>query len=561
MQWHRDLAEKLNNAMHGEAGLIIADYMKMSGKSKDALYRIAKQNGYVSKRQKRCDKGQLKSGLNEQQLVWVSALLQTTARKVKGVIMTVETALELAIDNGVIEQGQISVSRLQAILKERDMNKAALDAEDPSIEMKSLHPNHVHVFDASICIQYYLKRGKGLAIIDERDFNKKKPKNLHKIKQRLIRMVLVDHYSHALFVKYYVAHGENKTITYDFLCSAWRGLGLDKYPFRGVPFFLLMDAGSANIAKAILGLLEALEINIPKNMPHNPRRQGSAEVAQNIVERNFECRLHLEPAYTIEELNEWVQDWLVRYNAERVHSRHGMSRTGCWLQIRQEQLRELPSQEVMHELFCEPVFERTVDLQNSISLPTGKYRLKHIPGIRPKIKVQIRRRPYLLPQIAVIFNDEEYLVLPIKTDAGGFAEDAAVIGQEYKAQPETRIQKARKANENLAFGEERKKDDLPFGGTLQVHGHHADKVKAIPIPKLGRPMEIARESTPQKISMGVFLKQLVDRVGPIESDLNKALRAEFGTSIDVKRADQVIAAISSGSDWRNDVDSTHAEAL
>ncbi|MBF0647190.1 hypothetical protein IR030_16730, partial [Desulfuromonas acetoxidans] len=338
-------------------------------------------------RKKREDKGMLKSELSEYQIHFVSSLMQSTARQVKGVIMTVKKALEIAIDNGVIEEGQISESRLQAILKERGMNKAALDSDTPSIRMKSNHPNHCHIFDASICIQYYLKKGKGLAILDERDFREKKPKNFAKIKQRLIRMVLVDHCSGTIFVKYYVAAGESQSITFDFLSSAWHGLGHDQFPFRGVPFFLLMDAGSANIAKGILAMLEALEIEIPKNMPHNPRRQGSAEGAQNIVERDFECTLHLEPAYTIDELNAWARDWMIHFNGSRIHTRHKMTRTQCWLKITPEQLRECPSDEVLQLVYSEPEFERTVAQDNTITIDTVCYPLKHIPGIRPRVKV------------------------------------------------------------------------------------------------------------------------------------------------------------------------------
>jgi len=561
MQWHRDLAEKLMAAKHGEAGKIIDAYAAMSGKSKDTLYRLAKQNGYTPERKQRADKGLSKSGITEIQLQYVSTLLQTTARQNKGVIMPVEKALQIAQDNGIIDPGQISVSRLQQLLKERNMNKEALDSDRASIRMASEYPNQVHIFDASICIQYYLKKGKGLMLLDERDFREKKPKNMAKIKQRLIRMVLADHFSNTIFIKYYVAAGECQEITYDFLCSAWRGLGEEKFPFRGVPDFLLMDAGSANIAKGIMELLRALEIKTPENMPHNPRRQGSAECAQNIVERWFESTLHLEPAYTIEQLNQWAQDWMIHFNATHIHTRHGMPRTNCWLQIKAEELRELPVQKVLHELYSEPLVTRTVKQDNTIDFQTDAYRLKHIPGIRPKVKVQVRRRPYLLPQIAVIFDDQEYLVDPIGTLAGGFSGDAAIIGKEYKAQPDTPAETVRKANSNLAFGEEQKKDALPFGGTLVVHGHLADKVTAIPIPKRGTPMEVGRDLGEQRIAIGTFLKSLRGRIGAVSMELNRELKAEFGSSIEAARADQVIADIEAGRDWRRHEDQHQAQAL
>ncbi|MCF6267755.1 MAG: hypothetical protein L3J57_14615 [Desulfuromusa sp.] len=560
MEWKLEMVNSLKEAKHGEAAAIITTYAELTGKSASALYKIAKRAGYIAGRKKRTDKGELKSCLNKYQLNFISTLMQETARQVKGVIMPVSKALDIAIDNGVIQKGQISVSRLQSILNERDMHKAALDADTPSIRMRSLHPNHVHIFDASICIQYYLKKGKGLALLDERDFREKKPQNFAKIKLRIIRMVLVDHYSGTLFVKYYEALGESKAITYDFLCSAWRGQGLEKFPFRGVPSYLLMDAGSANIAKSILALLEALEIEIPKNMPHNPRRQGSAEVAQNIVECQFESALGLEAAYSIEELNIWCQDWLVEFNSLRIHSRHKMPRTQCWLEIKQEELRELPPANIMHELYSEPVVERTVRQDNTITFLADEYQLKHIPGIRPKLKVSVRRRPYLLPEIAIIFNEEEFLVKPLTILAGGFREDAAVIGEEYKAQPETSIQKVRKVNENLAYGEEKKKGALPFGGTLQVHGHRADKVTTIPIPKRSTPMEISRGTVIQQISMMAFIKRIKEEVGRVEPATNHTLRDEFGSSIDIERADQVIAAMLAGRDW-HEVDGEDRQAL
>jgi hypothetical protein len=550
MDWKREMADRLGRAVNGEKDRIIAEYQALTGKSPATLYRIAGQHGFDSGRKARADKGELKSGLTCEQLQFVSALMQETSREVKGVIMPLCEALRIAIDNGVIREGQISEARLQAILREKEMNAAALDGVDPSIRMASLHPNHVHLFDASICIQYYLKGGKGLRIIDERDFREQKPANMAKIKQRLIRMILTDHFSHFIFPRYYVAAGENQATTFDFLTAAWRGGHHEKLPFRGVPKYLLMDAGSANIAKAILALIERLEIEIPKNMPHNPRRQGSAEVAQNIVETHFEARLRLEPATTIEELNSWAMDWAVWWNGTRVMRRHKMARTDCWLTIRQEQLRDLPTDEILRDLYAEPEVERTVAGDNTISFRAQSYRLKHIPGIRPAKKVLVILRPYHWPQVAVRFGDVDYLVDPVGTLAGGFSADAAIIGQEFKAQPDSPVQKVRKANQNLAFGEEKKKGDIPFGGTLQVFGHQADKVAATPMPRRGTAIEVGREIVAKEIGIVEFLKQLRAEVERITPGLNRELKEAFGGSIEVKTAEAVIRAIVAGEDWR-----------
>lgn len=548
MEWAREMARRLNLAVNGEKDRIIAEYQHLTGKRPATLYRIAKKYGFSSGRKKRADAGCCT--VTDEQLRFVSTLVQSTAREVKGCILPVSEAYDIALDNGVIEPGQISEDRLSAILRDREMNKAAIDAETPSIRMASLHPNHVHVFDASICIQYYLKKGKGLGFMDERDFREKKPKNFLKVKDRIYRLILADHFSHHLFVKYYLATGESAWITFDFLCSAWRGGWHEKSPFKGVPKFLLMDAGAANVAKGILNLLKSLEIEIPKNMPHNPRRQGSAEVAQNIVETHFEARLRLEPATTIEDLNAWVTDWLVRFNATRKHRRHGMTRTDCWLKyMRAEHLRILPSDDIMRDLYAEPVVERTVAQDNTISFRGNTYRVKCVEGIRPRLKVNVVLRPYHWPEVAVVFRETEYLVSPVGILEGGFQAGSAIIGEEYKAQPDTIPMKVRKVNENLAFGDERKKGDLPFGGTLRVHGHHADTVAAVPMPRRGTPIEVGRDLAAREIPIMELFKRLRDSGVPVTREMNSALRERFGESIAVGDAERVVRGICDGGDW------------
>lgn len=551
MEWAHEMAQRLQRAVNGEKDRIIAEYQHLTGKSAATLYRIAGRHGFVSGRKTRRDAG--KCTLTDDQLQFVSTLVQTTAREVKGAILPVTEALDIAVDNGVIAPGQISADRLCTLLRERDMNGEALTAETPSIRMASLHPNHVHVFDASICIQYYLKRGKGLGFMDERDFREKKPANFAKIKDRIYRLILADHFSHYLFVRYYLAAGENARMTFDFLSSAWRGGFHDKAPFRGVPRFVLMDAGSANVAKGILQLLKQLEIELPENMPHNPRRQGSAECAQNIVETHFEARLRLEPATTIEEINTWVTDWLVHWNGTRIHRRHGMNRTACWLTILADQLRDLPSDEIMRDLYAEPEATRTVAQDNTISFRSQTYRLKHIEGIRPGKQVQVILRPYHWPDVAVVFNEAEYIVGPVGTLAGGFMAGAAVIGEQYKAQPDTPAMTARKINDNLAYGEERKKGDLPFGGTLQVMGHHAAKVAATPMPRRGTPIEVGRDLAAKEIPIMELFKRLRAAGVTITPGLNTRLRAELGESVSVGRSDEITAELADGiMDWRGE---------
>jgi len=548
--WHLEMLEELNMVDNEHRGAVMEKYQKMTGRSIQTLYRIAKENGFKSGRKQRCDKG--RCDLTEQQIAFASGLIHTSSREIKGPIMDVETALSIAEDNQIIDPGTVSVSRMQALLREREINAAALKTPEPSIRMRSLHPNHVHVFDASVCIQYYLKGKKGLRIMREDKFYKNKYLNFVKIKEKLIRYILVDHFSHALFLKYYYTGGETQKNLYDFLLSAWRRDKHEKFPFHGVPSYMLLDKASANVSKAMRTFIERLDIEIPPSLPNNPRRQGSAEVAQNIVESKFESRLRFQPAHAVMDLNEWALDWCVCFNGTKRHSRHGMTRTQCWLTIKQEQLRELPEPEMLHYLFASPDEERTVNSNYSITFSyknygSQEYRLKHIPGLIPnRSKVQVILRPFHWPEIGVVFNEKEYLVKPAEKVAGGFRKDAAVIGKEYKSLPETVTQKAKKQMENLAYGENPGREAIPFEG-ITVFGNHADKVSHTFIPRTGSALNIADNGFLDKeISIIEFFKKLRRELGTIPMELNQAVRETYGDSISLKDSERLVALARDG---------------
>ena len=549
----QEIADQLKNTNPAERKDVIDYYQNLTGFSKQHIYQIANENGYKSNKKKRKDKGILKSGITKDQIEFVAALICESSREKKGAIMPVEVALEIAIDNGIIEHGQLSVGTMTRLLRERQANADAMSKETPHTEMRSLHPNHVHVVDASVCIQYYLRNGK-TSLMRDTEFYKNKPQNFEKIKTRLLRYLLVDHFSGAFFPYYFDTTGETQKNLYDFLLRAWENKGDERYPFRGVPFHILMDRGSANISKAIINLLiKNLDIKIPKGMPHNPRKQGSAEVTHNIWEKNFECRLAFKPAWSVEELNQWAFDYAIYYNATKKHTRHDMTRAACWMLIQKEQLRDLPSKDILTELFAEPEKECTVDGAYTISFKGKEYNLKHIQGLFRGAKVMAVYKPLKNPVIDICYQDVVYESQPLPdrlpAHLGAFRSDAAIIGQEYKAQPETLTQQAVKRFENMAYGEEKKKDAIPFEGLI-VHGIHADKVGNLAfLEKKGTPIEIDRSITVKEIPFMEFLKRLVQAAGPISKELNQQLRAEFGESIEIFKAEEVIREIEAKGAW------------
>lgn len=545
--WQADFVHELN--CNEDTPKVIERFRELTGFSERTLYRTAKQYGWKSGRKQREDKGLAKSDISEDQIRYIAGLLETTGRENKGPIMPVETALEIAVDNGIIEAGQISVSTMQRILREHFMNKEQLNAPSPHTEMRSLHPNYCHLVDVSVCIQYYLKNGK-MGIMDERDYYKNKLGNIAKIKQKLLRYVLDDHFSGFFAFKYYIADGESRENLWDFLKWAWRGQEDSRYPLRGVPFYLLMDAGSAQTSHAMKNFFDGLSIIRPKGKPYNPRRQGAVETVHNIIETRFETRLRISPAHSVEELNEWAVDFTIHHHATKIHRRHGMTRLASWLLIKQEQLRELPEEDVLNMIFSEPEAECTVRGYR-MAYKGCDYNLKCIEALPARCKVKVRLNPYLWKidqSITVIWNDIAYEVKAIgklSAENGSFSVNAAIIGQEYRALPETATQQVKKQIKEMAYGtQEPKKGAVPFPGTV-VFGHQADKVSNLAtMAKRGTPIEISRSIASIQVPMMELLKKLIaEGVVLAGTGLNQSLKSAFGETIDVKLINQLVEEI------------------
>lgn len=574
--WQREMADELKAARPRERRAILERYGERTGYTPQSLYAIARECGFDAGRRRRADLGECV--LTDMQVEFVAALIHTSSRENKGAIKPVACALEEAIDAGVIERGAVSEGRMQQLLAARLQSKKSLDAETPHTPLRSLHPNHVHEIDVSVCIQYYVKNGD-TAIIDEKLFYKNKPQNYDRIKTRLLRYVITDHFSGAFFFYYYDAAGESQNNLYDFSIRAWEKKADKRFPFRGVPFLVLWDRGSANTSKAIQAFCERLGISFPEGMPHNPRRQGQVESTHNIIEEWFESKLRIQPAHTVEDLNRWALDYAIWHNAMRNHTRHGMKRTECWLLITREQLRELPEREILQELYAydDEKNTRLVGGDYSISFKLGSkgdeegrpfvYYLKHIPGILPtRTRVLVRIKPYVWPVVDIVFNEQVYEVRPtprLPSVQGGFRSDAAIIGEEYKAQPETLTQQAVKRMETLAYGDAvASVQKTPFAG-MEVMGHHADKLGSVVyLPKRGTPVEVERSVADKEIPFIEFLKRLSAAHGPISKDVNRALREKYGDAVDAAEAEKVIRTFTTeGAEIIEKGGETKAEAV
>lgn len=489
----RALARRLDAAPWSERGAVVEEFGDLHGWSNGKVYRELKAIGWTSGRKPRKDRGTTRQ--DEAVLTDITATLKVGYRENGKATMHTPNAVSMLSQNG--RSISVSNSRINKLLRVRQGHLAAQGRDRAVQATRSLHPNHVHQVDPSLCLVYYLPDGTQ-AIIRDDEFYKNKLENVAKIKLKVWRYVLVDHYSGAIIVRYFQAKGETQANLFSFLLYCW-----DKTSgrvFHGVPKILLWDKGSANTAGAIKNALRALDVRPIEHKAGNPRAKGSVENGNNLVECLFESRLRFEPVENVEQLNVAAEAWYNAYNAnaipaydsrlKRKFMAEPTARYALWQMVRKEQLRLLPDVDLCRMLLSSDAIERKVqpDLTISFKHPSTKqrefYKVGHIPGIYITQPVMVSPLVYGDAEVLATVTDykgEEttHILKPAAGDrVSGFMEDAAVIGAEFKSQPDTLAEQAGKAADRAAYPglnqeeieKAKAKGDTPFGG-LDAHSH------------------------------------------------------------------------------------------
>ena len=432
-QLYRDFV----TAPWGDRWKLLERYQLLTGCSVKTLLRKIKGMGYDTGRDGNGGAGR---ALSDTDIQLIARYIRSSESKKGRMAMDTSTALLAARRTG-LDVGA-SESTVRALLRENKISKQHMLAPAPHVQMRSLHPNHVHQVDATACVQWHLK-DTGLAARDPDLDQLYKPEKLKKIKQHLLRYLLTDHLSGAFFVRYYYAAGETWANLFDFLFNhAWRVKPewiRQKYPFAHVPRLLVWDQGSANQSAVIGRILNALEVEHVPHMPGNPRAKGAVERGMWLWECTFESLLRLDPPRDLEDLNHKALDMCAYLNATKKLSRTGMPRTALWSTIRAEQIRKLPPLTVIQALAHTKPEKRKVEGGLIIRYGGLSYDVRHVPGIAPGDRVEVMVNPYRHPDVTVAYEGRTYTAQAVQFlpgIQGGFRADAVVWG-EYRAQKDT----------------------------------------------------------------------------------------------------------------------------
>lgn len=484
-----DVARAAEAAPHGKKNAVYQEAADRMGMSLATLHRKLKEVSVPMKtRKRRSDAGKSSLSFDDAQLL--SAYLQETQRANGKRLASIEDALEvLRADNaafaGRVDEttGEIiplSLSAVSRALTHYRLHPDQLALPTPKTQLASLHPNHVWQIDPSLCVLYYLHKKVGVQVMEEKEFYKNKPGNIERIeKDRVWRYVITDHASGWIYVHYVLGAESGKNLVEAFIGATQKRHAED--PVHGIPQLVMVDPGSANTGAVFKNLCNALGITLQVNQPGQPWAKGQVEKANDIVERSFEHRLALmtNPPKTLDELNPCAWQWMRWFNSTKVHSRTNATRYAVWMRISAEQLVIAPSEKVMRELSFSAAVQRKVSAMLTIQHGGNTYSVNDIPGVEVGEQLSVTRNPWREDGSIQIVREVEgkrviHVLEPQQSTDYGFATTAPVIGEQFKAQPDSAIDKNRKAVERLAMqadtneqaADARKKKATPFGGNI-----------------------------------------------------------------------------------------------
>lgn len=463
------LRDQISAAPHGSRHSMVERFAKGLGRSTNTVYTWLREHaGYDSGRKRRADAGT--SRLPDNALLAIAAMQREGVRLNGKKTMPISVAMNVADMNGITVN--VSASQVARLLRTQHMDTASVMTARSTTELRSLHPNHVHQIDPSLCLLYYM--GGRQQLMTEQKFYKNKQENYAKIKLKVWRNVRVDHFSGVVDVRYYESAGESQAMLFDFLMWTW---GKQEGRLNhGVPKMLLWDKGSANTSHAIQNLLDALGVVHETHAAGHAWAKGAVEQANNLVETHFESRLKLEPVDSVEQLNDaalrWARDWnanmLKHIDARLVRaSGEPLVRDELWSLILREPgaLVSLPSREVCEWFMHGREQERQVNnLAVSFVHPelgrSARYDLRawaeHIHNRQKLVVTPLLMRDGLL-RIEIPRAGSDPLVVeaePVRDfDASGRNAAAQVIGEGYMRMPESAGESVARRLAVAAYGE------------------------------------------------------------------------------------------------------------
>ena len=519
------IASAAAQAGHGKKEAIYAAACLSLGLSRATLLRQLKEVTVKPDRKRRNDAG--KTNVTRDEAVLISAALMASLRKsATKRLLSVEDAVDMMRANGEVrcervdpETGEIytlATSTIIRALRTYRLHPDQLLAPAPAVELQSLHPNHAWQIDASLCVMYYLKaqteKESGLQIMEYKKFYKNKPANLKAIESdRVWSYETTDHNSGSIAANYVNGAESGMNLAESFIKAICQR---PRDPLHGVPYILMMDMGSANTSGLFKNFARRLGVELLPHAVGNARATGQVENARNIIERSFESGLRFQPVHSLEELNARAQQWAIWFNATKIHSRHGKTRTDQWLTITEQQLRIAPPPELCRTLLTHEPESRQVNDYLRVQFAGKEWDVSAVPRVMIGEKLMVTYNPYQLDTVYIVDADSEgnellHAAPLVVRGENGFSTTANVIGQDYRKPVETEADINRRDVELATYGvatlaeaeAAKKAKALPFGGRVDPMKVVTDTDLPTVLPRRGTALDVATRTAaaPERI--------------------------------------------------------------
>lgn len=510
-----DIARELDAAdpCTGERGVIVKRLAATLGVSVNTAYRYLKRYaGWSSGKKPRRGKGETCVPEN---LCRRIAELMLFPRANGKQVMTLKLAVNIAKSNGEgiadPETGEIimpSVETISRAMRQYGCHPEQLKKGKPTGRVRSLHPNHTWLLDASVCILYRIRGTKRVVFLDERSYNAKKPKNLVEIgNRRIVRYVVIDHTSNAFYVRYEQAAGETAEGVLRTLIEFMANRG-DHDPAHGLPCILYTDPGPANTASLITNFCKQLDVRLIHHAPGVANATGAVEVHQDIIEKQFESRLRFMDVPDVAFLQSEADRWRRHFCARAEHSRLKTTRNAAWLSIKEEQLRTVP-RDVLEAIAQWKEERRNAGTDFVISVDTRthygvrQYDLRELAyhGLNANESVRVLLNPFKAPEIVAVLDmpdgtEKRFSIAPMEKDEYGQDTSAPVFGEGYRAMPKTRTEKVLEEIKMQAYGV----DSAEEAERLHKAGKRPSSVTNIMADVKEAPLYLGRTGQPVKLA-------------------------------------------------------------
>ena len=553
----------------GERGDMVKNMASALGVSVQTGYRyLERYAAWASGKKPRRDKGET---CVPESLCRKIAELMLFPRANGKQIMTLKLAVTIAKSSGEgiadPETGEITMPSVETIsraMRQYGCHPEQLRKGKPTGRVRSLHPNHTWLLDASVCILYRIRGTKRVVFLDERSYNAKKPKNLAEIgNRRIVRYVVVDHTSNAFYVRYEQAAGETAEGVLRTLIEFIADRGHHD-PAHGLPSILYTDPGPANTASLITNFCEQLDIRLIHHAPGAANATGAVEVHQDIIEKQFESRLRFIDVPDVAYLQSEADRWRRHFCARAEHSRLKTTRNNAWLTIREEQLRTVP-RDVLEAIAHWKTERRNVGSDFVISVNTHtshgvrSYDLRELAyhGLSARESVRVLLNPFKAPEIVAVMDmpdgtEKRFNIAPMETDQYNQDLSAPVFGECYRAMPKTHSEKVLEEIKKQAYGvdsaEEAERLHNAGKRPSSVTNIMAD-VKEAPLylGRTGQPVKLAAPTAePMPMSRVAFAVMMKREHPDVWNDANAAacmewLSTRYPDSVPGKEIENVVA--------------------